>query len=562
MNQWRWCSVAARAIAIIFLLSGSVLFSQRATTPVRVSEPMYRNPVIAGDYPDPSVIRVGQDYWATATSSEWAPYFPLMHSQDLVNWTVVGAVFTKQPEWAESNFWAPEISEYQGRYYVFYTARKIGGSLCVASAVSDVPQGAYTDQGPLVCDDAGSIDGFSIANENGQRYLIWKYDGNSRNVPSVIWAQPMTADAKALIGERTELIRNDSAWEGSVVEGPFILKHEDYYYLFYSGNACCGLQCNYALGVARSKALLGPWQKYDRNPLLRDNPDWRCPGHGSIVAEPGGRTFLLHHAYSRKGSVWVGREAVLDEVTWPIGGWPEIRGSGVILRATAPLGVAQNRPLRSVEDRFSTPVQDPLWEWPNANPPVITLANGLTLAPSANPEHTLAAVIARATISPTYLAETEVTVPAEGMAGISAFGDRQNAIGIGVRLGRYVVWQRHEGTMRIVAAHRAPVSGNVRLRATSTVGNRMYFDYSNDGKFWWRLGPAVSLASIPPWDRSVRIALYNGGTALPATFTYFRMRRQNPTIVRRTTAKANSVVSKNAPASGSSVAPTAIAKSQ
>jgi xylan 1,4-beta-xylosidase len=89
----------------------------------------YINPVAAGDYPDPSVIRVGRDYWATATSSEWAPEFPILHSRDLVNWKVVGAVFQQRPAWSVGNYWAPEISEYRGRYFVYYVARKTRGAL-------------------------------------------------------------------------------------------------------------------------------------------------------------------------------------------------------------------------------------------------------------------------------------------------------------------------------------------------------------------------------------------------------------------------------------------------
>src|SRR3954452_19148652 len=84
----------------------------------------YENPVIAGDYPDPSVIRVGKEYWATATSSEWGPQFPLLHSTDLVNWELVGNVFPHRPPWAVANFWAPEISAYNGRYFIYYVGRK------------------------------------------------------------------------------------------------------------------------------------------------------------------------------------------------------------------------------------------------------------------------------------------------------------------------------------------------------------------------------------------------------------------------------------------------------
>jgi len=93
------------------------------------AEEFYRNPVICGDHPDPSIIRAGNDFWATCTSSEWGPEFPLLHSTDLVNWELTGSVFAHRPHWAVANFWAPEISEYKGHYAVYYVGRKRAGPL-------------------------------------------------------------------------------------------------------------------------------------------------------------------------------------------------------------------------------------------------------------------------------------------------------------------------------------------------------------------------------------------------------------------------------------------------
>jgi beta-xylosidase len=85
----------------------------------------YRNPVMPGDYADPSVIRVGEEYWATATSSEWAPLYPLLYSKNLVDWEIKGHVFPdKLPAWAEAHFWAPEITYDKGKFYIYYTAKK------------------------------------------------------------------------------------------------------------------------------------------------------------------------------------------------------------------------------------------------------------------------------------------------------------------------------------------------------------------------------------------------------------------------------------------------------
>src|SRR5215210_8353724 len=143
-NSAELLAQAILVLSVFIICAGEarVLAQQPAT---------YSNPVIAGDYPDPSVIRVGDDYWATITSGEWAPLFPILHSRDLVNWETVGAVFPHRPAWTVRNFWAPEIVEDRGRFFVFYTARKRGGPLCVAVATAARPTGPYTDHGPLVC---------------------------------------------------------------------------------------------------------------------------------------------------------------------------------------------------------------------------------------------------------------------------------------------------------------------------------------------------------------------------------------------------------------------------
>lgn len=273
------------------------------------------NPVLPGDYPDPPVIRVGKDYWATATTSQWLPALPVLHSTDLQNWKIVGHVLPRKPAWAATNFWAPEIAEDNGRFFVYNTAKKVGGPLCVAVATAPAPAGPWMDHGPLVCQEAGSIDAEPVTDENGDRYLVWKEDGNSRKQSTPLWAQRLSANGTKLTGEPRELFRNDTAWEGSVVEGPFVLRRGEWFYLFYSGAGCCGVGCNYALGVARSRKLLGPWEKYAANPILAGNNTWKCPGHGSIVTDFSGRTFLLYQAYDALTPIYVGRQGMLDEVT-------------------------------------------------------------------------------------------------------------------------------------------------------------------------------------------------------------------------------------------------------
>src|SRR4051812_22097672 len=211
-----------------------------ATVPTSPRQLQISNPVIPGDVPDPSVIRVGDDYWATGTSSEWAPQFPIFHSKDLVTWEQAGAVFEVPPAWTEANYWAPELVHDQDQFFVFYAARKRGGPLCVGVASSSRPQGPYADHGPLVCDPDGSIDGALARDEHDVPYLVWKQDGNSHGAPTPIWAQQLAEDRTRFAegSARKQLIVNDAPWEGGVVEGGFVMRRDGWFYLFYAGGAC------------------------------------------------------------------------------------------------------------------------------------------------------------------------------------------------------------------------------------------------------------------------------------------------------------------------------------
>jgi beta-xylosidase len=231
--------ISLRLPSLIFLFA----FALNAQT--------YTNPVIPGDFPDPSVIRVGRDFYATATTGGWSPHFPLLHSTDLINWRIVGAIFKEKPAWAKGDFWAPEITVDKGRFFVYYTARRDEGknkkgTLCVAVATSEKPDGPYTDRGPLVCQEMGSIDAFFVRDESDRPFLIWKEDGNDRQKPTWLYAQALDESGTKLLGKPKKLFRNTEAWENHVVEGSYIIRRNGWFYHFYSGNACCGRACNYA----------------------------------------------------------------------------------------------------------------------------------------------------------------------------------------------------------------------------------------------------------------------------------------------------------------------------
>ncbi|HEY0078631.1 MAG TPA: family 43 glycosylhydrolase [Pyrinomonadaceae bacterium] len=525
---------------------------------------VYTNPVIAGDFPDPSVIRVGTDYWAMTTTGTWAPHFPILHSRDLVNWRVVGYVFEKSPAWVKSDFWAPEITHDRGRFLVYYTARREEGrgktgTLCVAVASAKSPVGPYTDHGALVCEipelkNVGSIDGFFIRDEKNVPYLIWKADGNDAepDVPTSIFAQRLTEDGTRLVGKRKEILRNDAAWERHVVEGSFILKRGRWFYHFYSGNACCGRGCDYALGVARSRRLLGKWEKSPKNPIVDDNSDWQCPGHGSIVSTPDGRDFLLYHSYRRRRDTFnVGREALLDEIRWNADGWPEINaGRGPTSLAASPHGIDEADDEAEFFDDFKEPRLGLEWQWPmffEQTLRVDTATGHLVLESSRSGlmDEWTAAVAARRILSGNYVATTLVSLARDARAsssearatapdaraastpsfsmraGLSAYSWRDRSIGIAVGRGKVSVWRREGRETRTLAVEDAPAGArSVYLRMTAKDGELYRFAYSADGRDWKELGEAVDGSFI----EGAHVALTAGGApGSPARFDWFRL---------------------------------------
>ncbi len=516
----------------------------RQTTTPAPSAPRvaYTNPVIPGDNPDPSVIRVGQDYWATATAGTWAPIFTLYHSRDLVLWRAVGAVFQKRPAWAERDFWAPEISHFNGRTFVYYTARKRKGPLCVAVASAAQPEGPYIDHGPLVCQDDGSIDAVATTDERGVRYLIWKEDGNSRQQPTPLWAQQLSADGIKLVGAKRELLRNDpKSWEGGVVEGAFVERHGNYFYLFYSGGSCCGRRCDYALGVARARKLLGPWEKHPANPIVAANQSWQCPGHGSIVTDPAGRDFLLYHAYGNfREAFLIGRESVLDEVSWDEQtGWPTINaGRGVSARSLsteAGAAIVDGDAIptaREFFDDFNSNVLNPTWHWEQTNEPNINTdaSNGggrlLLLPQIARAKEMLGAVIMQPTFAADYTATALIdlsnTPPAASAVGLAAYDRDDNALGINVSgAGRLRVWQHVKKQRREIATIELGATKSVYLRLTARDATNFRCAYSRDGKVWSDLGPELDGSDLEP----VRLALTSGGNAQTAArFAWVRLK--------------------------------------
>jgi xylan 1,4-beta-xylosidase len=472
--------------------------------------------VLPGDYPDPSVVKIGDSFWASATTSNWAPVYPILESKDLITWQPKAFVFNQLPSWADYYFWAPEISYDNGKVYVYYAAHKRDGNLCVGVASADKPEGPYKDHGPLMCQEAGSIDAFPMRDENGKLYLIWKEDGNSVNKPTPIWMMELNEERTALVGEKKELFKNDQAWEGNLVEGVSIMKHGNYFYAFYSAAGCCGRSCTYGLGVARAEKLAGPWEKYDKNPLLKTNKEWKCPGHGTPV-EKEGKFYFLFHAYHGKSDVYVGRQGVLSEFKFTPDNWIEFLSEPV-----GPGSIPS-----AIVDEFNGNALSPHWQWSVFQKIKYNVAQG-KLQLTASPEIS-GAFAGQKIFTGDYEAETLVQLKSSSAeAGLALVGDEKNFVSASVFGNKLSVKSVEAGKEKIVSEATIKPTDKIHFRLKVREGKNIVFSYSIDGEKFIALNKApVDGFFLPPWDRAVRVALLaKGKTSTGAVFENFKLKNE------------------------------------
>lgn len=282
-----------------------------------------RNPVIRTDLADPSVIRIGDTYYAAGTSGNASRPYPMYQSTDLVTWSPRNTVFDRWPDWTCGDFWAPELFVNDGKVLVYYTARqKADRTSCIGVAVADDIDSPFVDMGPLVRTTNEAIDAFVIR-VDGTLYVTWKAYGLEPGRPIELLAQALTPDGLSLAGEPFSLLRDD---ENIGLEGQCIFREGEYYYILYSIRDCCSPRSDYAVSVARSKSFTGPYEKFSGNPILEGNGvDIQSCGHGTLVRTRRNRMFYLCHAHLL-GKVRQGRQPILEELRIGKDGWPYFVG--------------------------------------------------------------------------------------------------------------------------------------------------------------------------------------------------------------------------------------------
>jgi beta-xylosidase len=262
-----------------------------------------------GDFPDPSVLRVGKLYYAYSTTIS-ALNLPVMTSWDLVHWRVRGEALNNVAPWAASRkigsrthatTWAPTVARF-GRRFVHAYATPVRGSrprrMCISASWSHSPSGGFVDRRryPLVCPSRGAIDPAFYTGPKGARFLLWKLE-QKRGLPSQLFINRISWDARKLIGAPRLLLTTHDAWESPLIENPAMIRYRARYYLFYSGGSYA--DDSYATGYARCSSPFGPCTRANSAPLLATGGRVSGPGGAMPFVDRLGRLRLAYAAWDR-----------------------------------------------------------------------------------------------------------------------------------------------------------------------------------------------------------------------------------------------------------------------
>lgn len=278
--------------------------------------------VLPTNFADPFVLAHGGRFLAYATNMhDDRANVPMAFSTDLITWNLLAVpnnpdafhdALPTLPAWAQRGLtWAPEVIGIGDRFVLYFTARhRASGRQCIGTATARDPRGPFIPSPgePIVCQRAlgGTIDASPFRDADGTLYLYFKNDGNAVRAPTQLWGQRLSVDGLSVTGEPVALARNDAAWEGAIVEAPFMVRRGSRYFLFYSANDFAWQDrqrlSRYSTGFAVCETALGPCADAPNNPILASRPGRDClsgPGHPAIF-EANGRHYIAFHAWATR----------------------------------------------------------------------------------------------------------------------------------------------------------------------------------------------------------------------------------------------------------------------
>lgn len=331
--------------------------------PIRKFSREYKNPIIHADYSDPDAIRVGNDYYMVSSSFNAVPGIPILHSKDLVNWTLIGHALSKLVP--EEHFrkvqhgggvWAPSIRYHNNEFYIFYPDPDFGIYLIKSKKIL----GPWSEP-VLVESGKGLIDPCPLWDEDGKVYLVHAYAGSRAGIKSILVIRELNKEATRPVGQ--PVLVYDGHIQDPTVEGPKLYKYNGYYYIFApAGGVSTGWQL-----VLRSRNIYGPYER--RNVMDQGKTNINGPHQGAWVETNSGEHWFIHFQDKKAYGRIVHLQPMRWKDGWPvIGNDPDADGRGEpVLSFTKPVHTQGGKENIQLGDEFNGISISPEWQW-QANP--------------------------------------------------------------------------------------------------------------------------------------------------------------------------------------------------
>lgn len=439
----------------------------------------FLNPIIAGDHPDPTIMKDGDDYYMTFSSFNSYPGIVIWHSRDLVNWVPIGPALRKNI----GTVWALDLCKHGDRYYIYIPAAPDDSPWSIYVIWADDIAGPWSE--PIDLNIEGCIDPGHATGEDGKRYLFVNgirkirlrddglaTDGQLENAYSP-WRYP-----------------DDWIVENFAPEGPKLLQRGDWFYLITAVGGTAGPATGHMVIAARSRSIHGPWEHCPHNPLVRTQSDaepWWSKGHATLVEGPNGDWWMVYHAYEN-GFRTLGRQTLLEPIEWTADGWFHAKGGDLSQPLPKPTQSVMSASGGALSDDFSRNRFGSQWCFHNPGPQEMARVNygkqQLELASAgaspANSSPLTCGVGDRA-----YQVEVNLKLLGEAEAGLLLFYNHKAFVGIGFTAETIKTFQYAEEQ---TWARLALKTDTVRVRLTN---NRhvITYEYSHNNGQSWRLHP-------------------------------------------------------------------------
>ncbi|MCD7098556.1 family 43 glycosylhydrolase [Stenotrophomonas sp. MMGLT7] len=433
----------------------------------------YLNPVLAGDHPDPSVLRVGRDYYLTLSSFDAYPGLPLWHSRDLVNWQPIGHAIDTNV----GAIWAPDLVRHDGRYYIYFPART-GQRRSNYVVWADAIEGPWSE--PVDLGLEGYIDPGHAVGEDGKRYLF--LSGGD-------YVQ-LSDDGLRVAGQPRHVYdgwRYPQDWdvEAYAQEGPKIAFRDGWYYMVTAVGGTAGPPTGHMVIAARSRSIHGPWQNAPGNPIVRtasrDEP-WWSRGHATLVEDIAGRWWMLYHGYEN-GYWTLGRQALLEPVEWTPDGWFAAAGGDLGAPLPKPAGEAVPHGL-TLSDDFRGGRLGPQWAFHDPAPGEarrLAFGDGVMSMQGKGRTPRDSSPLTVIATDPAYRFEVEMEIEPGAQGGVLLFYSERLYAGVGSN-GEQFVMHRY-GEERPAALAPSRTGGRLWMRVSND-RHILTVHTSSDGETW------------------------------------------------------------------------------